>query len=94
MTAIIRRDWTKAEKTFSHAHTGYKSDRLPGGYIYDLVALQKCVILCPSCSPKFDSTKNGYVIPRNIPRTSGRCDGCKNFHHMNTMFMHHEQLPR
>lgn len=60
----------------------------------DLVALKKCVILCPSCSPKFNSTGNDYVVPHNVPKVQGRCDGCKQPHLMNTMFMHHEQIPR
>lgn len=94
MTAIIRRDWSKREIIEQREHTGYRPGRVVGGYISDLVALKKAIILCGSCSRKFNRVKNGYVIPINTPLVNGRCDGCKQIDSRNTLYLHHEQLPR
>jgi hypothetical protein len=59
---------------------GRRPGRTVGGHIDDMVALTQSVVLCPSCRPKFDAKRNGYITKRNLPFVSGRCDGCENYH--------------
>lgn len=53
----------------------------PGGYIYDLAALKKAILLCWKCSRKFNYQSVGYekvepVIP-GYNYVISTCDGCK-----------------
>ena len=68
---------------------GKGTRRLAGGYIDDLAQLGKCVWLCRSCSPKFNSAHYGYVIKKDLPTVRGNCDGCREFG-LNTMFVSHD----
>ncbi len=59
---------------------GAPSKRLAGGWISDLAALGKAVILCESCKRKWKPAKVGYVPKRLWPgapdHVVGDCDGC------------------
>ena len=68
---------------------GKGTKRLVGGYIDDLAALGKCIWLCRTCTPRFNSARYSYVIPHNLPTVRGDCDGCRNFG-LNTMFVPHD----
>lgn len=91
---IPLRNWDKRSLMAQRAHTGRRPGTTSGSYVSDLAALRKCIILCPSCVPKFNGTAKGYIIPHNLPKAQGRCDGCKEFHPLNVVHMHHENLPR
>lgn len=47
-----------------------------GSKIADMVALGKCITLCPMCRPKFNAKRNGYHNLPHVPRCRGECDGC------------------
>lgn len=55
----------------------------PGGYIYDLAALSKAILLCWKCSRKFNYQSVGYkIVPSVVPGhrfVISKCDGCKDF---------------
>ncbi len=58
---------------------GAPAKRLPGGWIGDLVALGKAVVLCDWCRRKFDFRKAGYERRQLWPGqrfVMGDCDGC------------------
>ena len=58
--------------------SGRPWDRVAGGWISDLVALQKFIMLCPFCLPKFNPKRHGYEVWRLNISSIGKCDGCKN----------------
>ena len=53
--------------------------RVTGGWIADLVALEKAIALCGLCVNKFDAAKHGYVTKMDIPFVRGECDGCRQY---------------
>ncbi len=50
--------------------------RLAGGWIADMVALKKFIMLCEFCQPKFNPRKHGYEVYREETHSVGQCDGC------------------
>ena len=58
---------------------GAPSKRLAGGWIGDLTALGKAVVLCDGCRRKFDAKRAGYERRQLWPGQKfvlGDCDGC------------------
>lgn len=89
---IIRSDktyWTPTRRLWAGASQGRKRGRLPGGHVMDLSDLLKAIMLCESCVKKFPSAKVGYVTKRNLPITSGRCDGCQQYAARCHLLVHH-----
>lgn len=64
-----------------HKAHGRPVGRVHGGWIADLVALEKAVILCElHCYRKFDPGSVGYEEIQLVPTHNfviGDCDGCK-----------------
>lgn len=87
---IVRAEasYTRADRARFAEDRGMAPRRVRGGYIDDLVALGKSVMLCTSmCERKFDATANGYATSRRIPLAMGKCDGCGQFHNLNRLFL-------
>lgn len=55
------------------------SGRLGGGYLADLATLNKAIMLCESCQPKWNPAVYNYErrdVFRGQRIALGRCDGC------------------
>lgn len=94
MVALHLKPWTDERLTLDDESTGKKSGQMAGTYISDLVALQKTVLLCPTCLPKFDAKRAGYVNAPSMPHCIGKCDGCKDMGIERRLFLHHQNMPR
>lgn len=58
---------------------GAPHGRLAGGWISDLAALQKAIVLCHSCARKWQPERYGYRAKRLLQWEQfvlGDCDGC------------------
>lgn len=67
----VRREETRACEA-----KGRPGTRAPGGWIADLVALRKNVLLCDGCDAKWQPRRAGYRQQFVDPYVIGRCDGC------------------
>jgi hypothetical protein len=57
MPALHLKPWTEERLTEASEHTGRKSGQSAGAYVLDLAALQKAILLCDGCVPKFDARR-------------------------------------
>ena len=71
---------------------GHKVGTTAGSYIDDIVALQKTVVLCWACQPKFNYKKYGYYKDRKFRCVQGTCDGCRNFNPQSAFYIHESFL--
>lgn len=81
--------WTPVRRLMAARSPGRRPGRLAGGHVADRADLKKAILLCRDCLPKFNSTRAGYVTKRNLPRASGRCDGCQTFVPLANLLVHH-----
>ena len=61
---------------------GRRWDRVAGGWISDLVALEKAICLCDKCQHKFAHAKVNYEkveLFANSTFVISNCNGCKSF---------------
>jgi hypothetical protein len=61
-----------------------------GSHVLDLVALEKAICLCSSCSGKFHAWRHGYVKASRPPFQGGViaiCDACEAYMERCTMFL-------
>lgn len=94
--------WDDARKKFSwrsdadkrqvREHPGAKYGKPKGGWIDDLAALRKTIILCWRCQPKFDHKKANYYKDGRFPYVIGRCDGCRTWMNHETKLYIHESF--
>ena len=75
--AKLGEGFTKAQITKGFEDPGRKPGRIAGGYMSDLAALKKTIILCPFCEHKFNPRKSNYEVWNRFYMAHGRCDGCK-----------------
>src|SRR3990167_7866389 len=64
--------------------------RVAGGWIADLCALGKCVMLCKGCENKFKPATQGYIPykePTGVRYGTSHCDGCKSMFVQSRMFV-------
>lgn len=94
MPALHLKPWTEQRMVFESEGGGRSARVSAGSHISDLVSLQKTILLCHKCAPKFSSAKNGYVTNKNIPFACARCDGCKENGMDRRVFIHHSNMPR
>ena len=72
---VDRLKWAKGQR-------GAPTKRLAGGWVSDLAALGKAIVLCDGCRKKFDHGRYGYVRRALLPGqrfVMGDCDGCGRF---------------
>lgn len=50
--------------------------RTAGTHINDYIELDKMILLCEFCNPKFNPKKNRYEVWRHDTWCRGLCDGC------------------
>lgn len=74
--AKLGRGFSRAEKQKANEDPGRPWNRVAGGWIGDLAALQKFIQLCPFCLGKFNPRKSGYEVWRVDTYNVGKCDGC------------------
>jgi hypothetical protein len=94
MPALHLKPWTEERLTEASEHTGRKSGQSAGAYVLDLAALQKAILLCDGCVPKFDARRAGYINDPDLPLVSGACDGCKVTDRNRRLFVHYRNVPR
>ena len=78
--AIIDRNPSKIKRVRSAKAPGRPPRRLAGGWVADLAALGKAIVLCDFCVRKFNPKGHGYEARRVVPylrHVIGDCDGCK-----------------
>lgn len=68
--------FTARERLKAAEAPGRPWNRVAGGWISDLCALQKHVMLCPFCISKFNPRRVGYEPWRTYLTSIGKCDGC------------------
>lgn len=78
-TILVRQKWTKEDIQASLEVKGKKKGRVAGGWIHDLAALKKVILLCTSCTHKFNPGRVGFVKEKEFPVCQGTCDGCSTF---------------
>ena len=95
--------WQDAKEKFSwrqdasnrqpQEHPGRKYGKPVGGWIDDLVARRKALILCWRCQPKFDHKRADYYRDERFPTVIGRCDGCRTWmNHEAKLYIHNSFL--
>ena len=86
---IPLRSWTGRNLLKASEAPGKPARRLAGGWVSDLAALGKAILLCDFCAHKFDPRKYGYERKQAVPGHAfvmGRCDGCRG-HNQCSMFL-------
>jgi hypothetical protein len=73
---IIRKETAKVRA--EGAQHRPRSGQTAGTRVLDYAALGKAILLCSSCSHKFDAARYGYVTNSKLPFAIARCDGCEN----------------
>lgn len=73
-------DWSTPQNRLRAAEArGRPRGRVTGGWIADLAALGKAIVLCDLCVHRFKPSAYGYKAPGNLPAVRGDCDGCRQF---------------
>ena len=75
LSLIQKEKTSKGREFLSRAEPGRPKRRLPGGYIDDLAALKKAILLSPDEARKFNATENGYATPRHNDPNFSLCNG-------------------
>lgn len=84
--------WNKPEAQ-PREHPGKKNGLPTGGWIDDLSALRKAIILCWRCQPKFDHKRANYYKDERFPHVVGKCDGCREYmNHQTKLYIHESFL--
>lgn len=74
---IMKREWTAQDRLQASEAPGRPMKRVHGGWMADLAALRKSIVLCPFCTHKFNPKSHHYRKETDFPEVTGRCDGCK-----------------
>ena len=86
--AVLGQGFNARERLAADEAPGRPWNRTAGGWVADLTALHKFVILCPFCVPKFNPRQNQYEPWRRHNMIVGRCDGCKQVSTQARGYMH------
>lgn len=73
-------------------HPGRKVGQPVGGWMDDLAALHKAIVLCQGCVHNFDHVKAHYHKDRRLDYVRGDCDGCRDFAHKGQIYIHESAL--
>ena len=89
-TALIRRQWTPNQLLAASEASGKSRGTLAGGWIADLAALKKVILLCGPCTHKFNPGRVNYRREKEYPVAQGKCDGCNTFDPKCSWYIHEE----
>ena len=91
MANIIRAVWSPAELLKnSEVRAGPPTKRLAAGWLSDLVALRKAIVLCPQCERKYSPERFGYkhkIMGADVIFVGGKCDACGVFYSRAKLFL-------
>lgn len=88
---LVPKRWTKRDIARNAEHAGRRTGLPAGGYMSDLVALRKAIVLCWRCRRKFNAKAAHYTKHPNIPFVRfSRCDGCRELAMKAELFIHEE----
>jgi hypothetical protein len=79
MQILVKKNWTEKDVQDSLEVKGKPKGRVAGGYIADLAALKKVILLCGACTHKFNPGRVGYRREKEFQFCTGTCDGCSTF---------------
>lgn len=88
--AKLGQGFSSKERLKADEDPGRPWNRVAGGWMADLAALKKFVMLCPFCRPKFNPKRCGYEVWRQDTHSIGKCDGCKQMSTYLCGFIHQE----
>lgn len=86
--AKLGQGFSAKERLKADEDPGRPSGRIAGGWVSDLAALQKFIMLCPFCISKFNPRRAGYEVWRQHIYCVGKCDGCKQMSTYTKGFIH------
>jgi len=67
---------------YARGQLGPPKRRTAGGWVADLAALDKAIVLCEVCERKWEPKRHGYERRKAVPgydHVVGDCDGCGTF---------------
>ena len=76
---VPKKHWTMRELMKSDEAPPKTRGRTAGGWIADIAALKKVILLCPGCTHKFNPGRVNYRKEKEFPVCQGTCDGCSTF---------------
>lgn len=79
-------------KVLPMEHPGRKFGNTVSSWISDLVETRKTIILCWSCKPKFNHSRNHYYMDKKFPWCQGTCDGCREYAIQGQIYVHESFL--
>ena len=80
--------YSARERSLVGADPGRPWNRPAGGWVADLVGLQKVVMLCDFCAGKFNPRANHYEPWRRGLYAIAKCDGCNQYGQKAKLFIH------
>ena len=87
---LIKRKFSHAEMLKEQLAPGKPKTRVAGGWIADIAAMKKVILLCASCTHKFNPGRVNYRREKEFPVCQGQCDGCNTFDHKCSWYIHEE----
>jgi hypothetical protein len=78
-TILVKKTFTDADVLKSMEAPGRKRGRTAGGWVADIAAQKKVILLCPGCTHKFNPGRVNYRKEKEFPVCQGTCDGCTTF---------------
>lgn len=76
MDILIKKEFSHSDILKSLEAGGRKRGRVAGGWIADIAAQKKVILLCADCTHKFNPAKVNYRKEKEFPYCQGICDGC------------------
>ena len=73
-----------------HLVEGKKKGRVAGGWIADIAAMKKVILLCSTCTHKFNPGRVHYRKEKEFPVCQGVCDGCSTYDHQCSWYIYEE----
>lgn len=73
---LVKRTYTRADMLKNAEAPGKPKGRTAGGWVDDIAAQKKVILLCPLCTRKFNPARVHYRKEKEFPVAIGKCDGC------------------
>ena len=87
-TVLVKRQWTPNELLAVDEAPGRTPGRSAGGWVADIAALKKVILLCSGCTHKFNPGRVHYRREKEFPVCQGKCDGCRTFDSKCSWYIH------